>query len=46
MHPMTAQKDISKTFPQHEVDKQWKNLGFGRANNLGAKCASGKYLFF
>jgi len=23
-----------------------ENLGFGRANNLGAKCSNGKYLFF
>jgi GT2 family glycosyltransferase len=37
---------IIKQFPQTILIEANENLGFGRANNLGAKIAKGKYLFF
>lgn len=37
---------IKKEFPQVKLIENNENLGFGRANNLGAKVAKGKYLFF
>ena len=37
---------ITKRFPQVKVIESDVNSGFGRANNLGAKRAKGKYLFF
>lgn len=36
---------IEKYFPQVILIKSKKNLGFGKANNLGAKLCNGKYLF-
>lgn len=36
---------ITKRFPHILWIQSDKNLGFGQANNLGAKYASGKYLF-
>jgi len=35
---------IQKNFPKVEVIKNDKNLGFSKANNLGMKKASGKYI--
>jgi len=37
---------IRERYPQVIVLEQTENLGFGRANNLGAEIAKGKYLFF
>ena len=37
---------ISKRYPQVNVIKSEKNLGFAGGNNLGIKAAQGKYLFF
>ena len=37
---------ISKRFPQVNVIKSEKNLGFAGGNNLGINAAQGKYLFF
>ena len=37
---------ISERFPQVNVIKSEKNLGFAGGNNLGIKAAQGKYLFF
>lgn len=37
---------IAQTFPDVRLIKSNSNLGFGRANNLGAKSATGDYLFF
>ena len=39
-------KKIEAGFPITKVIKNKKNLGFGKANNQGAKAAQGKYLFF
>lgn len=36
---------IKKTFCQVKLIESHENLGFGKANNLGAKVAEGKYLF-
>lgn len=36
---------LKEQFPQIKVIECSENLGFGRANNLGAKFAQGKYLF-
>ena len=36
---------LKKKFPSVKLTESKENLGFGRANNLGAKYASGKYLF-
>ena len=36
---------IEKKHPDVKICYSDKNLGFGRANNLGAKTATGKYLF-
>jgi hypothetical protein len=36
---------IKEHFPQVRFIRSEENLGFGRANNLGAKYATGKYLF-
>lgn len=41
-----SERYIKKRFPNMKWINSGENLGFGRANNLGAKCASGKYLFF
>lgn len=35
---------LKKEFPQVKLIESSENLGFGKANNLGAKYASGKYL--
>lgn len=40
------QKDLNIKFPKVKYIKSNKNLGFGAGNNLGAKYALGKYLFF
>ena len=37
---------ITKSFSQVKVIESDVNSGFGRANNIGAKRAKGKYLFF
>lgn len=37
---------IEKTFPEVKLIKSNENLGFGRANNLGATIASGRNLLF
>lgn len=39
-------KHIKKKYPQVHVIEQSTNVGFARANNVGAKHAHGKYLFF
>jgi GT2 family glycosyltransferase len=39
-------KMILRNFPDIKVIQNKENIGFGRANNLGAKIANGKYLFF
>ena len=36
---------ITRKFPQVKWINSGENIGFGRANNLGAKYADGKYLF-
>lgn len=36
---------VKTLFPQVSVVESTENLGFGRANNLGAQQAQGKYLF-
>lgn len=36
--------DIERAFPAVKIIKQQKNIGFGAANNAGAKIAQGKYL--
>ena len=36
---------IKKMFPQAKIIESVENLGFGKANNLGAKYANGDYLF-
>jgi GT2 family glycosyltransferase len=38
--------ELVQQYPWVRVILSDENLGFGRANNLGAKQASGKYLFF
>ncbi len=38
--------DLSNRFSKVKYVKSQHNLGFGAANNLGAKLAKGKYLFF
>ena len=40
-----SEEYITKRFPNIKWINSGENLGFGRANNLGAKYASGKYLF-
>lgn len=37
---------IKEEFPDIKIIDHKKNIGFGAANNLGAKTASGRYLFF
>jgi GT2 family glycosyltransferase len=37
---------VASSFPEVQLIRSKENLGFGRANNLGAKEAKGKYLFF
>ncbi len=37
--------EIIKIFPEVHVIKSAKNIGFGRANNLGMEVAKGKYYF-
>jgi len=37
---------IKSEFPQVKLIENKNNLGFGTANNLGAKIASGDYIFF
>lgn len=41
-----SQKYLQKKFPQVKFIFNKKNLGFGKANNQGAKISKGKYLFF
>ena len=36
---------IGKKFPSVKLVENNNNVGFGRANNVGANCSSGKYLF-
>lgn len=40
-----SEEYITKRFPNIKWINSGENLGFGRANNLGAKYATGKYLF-
>lgn len=40
-----SENHITKRFPQVRWINSGGNLGFGKANNLGAKYARGKYLF-
>ncbi|MFV0391975.1 MAG: glycosyltransferase family 2 protein [Paludibacteraceae bacterium] len=40
-----SQETIKARFPEVRLIESEENLGFGRANNLGAKFANGKYLF-
>jgi GT2 family glycosyltransferase len=37
---------IKEKFPQVKLLANQKNLGFGKANNIGSKQASGKYILF
>lgn len=37
---------LKKNFPKAKIITPEKNLGFGKANNLGAKHAKGEYLLF
>ncbi len=37
---------IQETFPEVKLLRQSENRGFGAGNNIGARNASGKYLFF
>jgi len=41
-----SQQMLKEDFSQVNLIENKKNLGFGKANNLGAKIAMGKYLFF
>lgn len=41
-----SQKIITEEFPQIKFILNIENVGFGKANNQGAKIATGKYLFF
>jgi GT2 family glycosyltransferase len=41
-----SQQMVQKGFPNVTLIESPANIGFGRANNLGAKYAQGKYLFF
>ena len=41
----SSQEMLKNEFPCVDLIESSKNLGFGRANNLGAEKASGKYLF-
>lgn len=41
-----SQKYIQSNFPQVKLIKSNENLGFGKANNLGAQYAQGEFLFF
>jgi GT2 family glycosyltransferase len=40
-----SQQMIKKEFSNITLIESYENIGFGQANNLGAKSASGKYLF-
>ena len=40
-----SQEMLRSEFPNVKLIENTENLGFGRANNLGAKSAKGKYLF-
>lgn len=40
-----SEKEIKKNFPNVIFIKNEKNIGFGRANNIGMNIAKGKYLF-
>ena len=40
-----SERSISSLFPQVKWINSGGNIGFGRANNLGIKYATGKYLF-
>lgn len=42
----TIENDLKKRFPWVLYVKSPRNIGFGAGNNLGAKHAKGKYLFF
>lgn len=41
-----SEKIIVSQFPEITWINNLSNTGFGRANNIGAKCAKGKYLLF
>jgi GT2 family glycosyltransferase len=38
--------DVEQAFPQVRVIRNQDNVGFGQANNIGARLASGEYLAF
>jgi len=42
--PNESLADIKCDFPDVQIIKQQENIGFGAANNAGAKIAQGKYL--
>jgi GT2 family glycosyltransferase len=42
----TVERKLLKKFPKVKYIKSPKNIGFGAGNNLGARNASGEYLFF
>ncbi len=42
----TIKKDLKKRFPEITYIKSPSNIGFGAANNSGARIAKGKFLFF
>lgn len=44
--PQNCKDKILKNFPHIKWIQNDENVGFGRANNVGAACANGKYLFF
>ena len=41
-----SQEEIKKLFPNVILIESKENLGFGKANNIGAEMSTGKYLFF
>jgi GT2 family glycosyltransferase len=38
--------EVKKNFPEVKIIQNRKNIGFGRANNLGLKVAKGEYILF
>jgi GT2 family glycosyltransferase len=45
-NPERIEKWIKKGYPEIQYYRLEKNLGFGRANNIGMKYANGKYFVF
>lgn len=43
---IVIKKNLQKKFPSIKYIKSLRNVGFGAANNLGARYARGRYLFF